>query len=90
MAAGIPQLVMPLGHDQFDNAARMRRLGVARSLLPGRFRGPAVAAALRELLDSAAVAAACRAVASRFAEDPRPMERAAEAIETLHAAPVAA
>ncbi len=90
MASGIPQLVMPLGHDQYDNAARMRRLGVARSLLPGRFRGPAVAAALRELLDHAEVADSCRRVASRFAEDSRAMERAAEAIETLNvAAPVA-
>ncbi len=83
MAAGIPQLVMPLGHDQYDNAARMLRLGIARSLLPGRFRGPAVAAALRALIDHAEVADACRKVASRFAEDPRPMDRAAEAIETL-------
>ncbi len=52
MAAGVPQLVMPLGYDQYDNAARMRRLGVARTLLPRRFRGMAVAKALRELLSS--------------------------------------
>ena len=50
-----------------------------------------VAAALRELIDHAGVADACHEVASRFAENPRPMERAAEAIESLHAAaPVAA
>lgn len=29
LAAGIPQLVVPFAHDQFDNAARLRRLGVA-------------------------------------------------------------
>ncbi len=29
LAAGIPQLVAPFAHDQFDNAARLRRLGVA-------------------------------------------------------------
>ncbi len=28
MAAGIPQLMMPLAHDQIDNAARIARLGV--------------------------------------------------------------
>jgi UDP:flavonoid glycosyltransferase YjiC (YdhE family) len=35
LAAGIPQLVMPLGFDQFDNAARLERLGVAATLPPG-------------------------------------------------------
>jgi rhamnosyltransferase subunit B len=91
MAAGIPQLVMPLGHDQYDNAARMRRLGVGRALLPARFRGPAVAAALRALLGSPTVADRCRAVAARFAEDPRPMDAASVAIEALaEAAPVPA
>jgi UDP:flavonoid glycosyltransferase YjiC (YdhE family) len=83
MAAGVPQLIMPLAHDQFDNVARMRRLGIARALPPARFRGPALARALGTLLDSPEVAARCRAVAGRFADDPRPMERASEAIESL-------
>jgi rhamnosyltransferase subunit B len=83
MAAGIPQLVMPLGHDQFDNAARMRDLGIARALLPRRFRGPAVADELGKLCDSPTVADRCRAVAARFAETPRPLESACEAIEAL-------
>jgi rhamnosyltransferase subunit B len=85
MAAGIPQLVMPLAHDQFDNAARMRRLGIARSLLPTQFQGPAVATELRALLDTPSVAQSCRDVASRFADDPHPMEAASEAIEQLSA-----
>jgi rhamnosyltransferase subunit B len=83
MAAGVPQLVMPLAHDQFDNAARMQRLGVARSIRLARFRGPAVASALKVLLDSPEVAKSCREVAIRFVEDGRPMERASEAIEAL-------
>ena len=32
LAAGIPQLVAPFAHDQFDNAARLERLGVAKTL----------------------------------------------------------
>ena len=83
MAAAIPQLVMPLGHDQFDNAARMRRLGVARSLAPAKFRGPAVAKSLASLIDSPEVAASCRAVAARFADQPDPLDTAADAIEAL-------
>jgi rhamnosyltransferase subunit B len=83
MAAGIPQLVMPLAHDQFDNAARMRRLGIARVLAPAKFRGRAVAAKLAALVDSPEVARSCRVVADRFDAGDRPMERASEAIESL-------
>jgi UDP:flavonoid glycosyltransferase YjiC (YdhE family) len=72
LAAGLPQLVMPLAHDQFDNAARLARLGVGRALPPKRFRGPAVAQALRALLDSPAVAARCREAAGRFPRRPPP------------------
>jgi len=50
LAAGLPQLLMPMAYDQPDNAARLERLGVARSLRPRKFVGPAVAQALEELL----------------------------------------
>ena len=32
LAAGVPQLVVPFAHDQFDNAARLQRLAVSRTL----------------------------------------------------------
>jgi UDP:flavonoid glycosyltransferase YjiC (YdhE family) len=66
LAAGIPQLVMPLAFDQFDNAARLERLGVAATLLPKRFRGPTVAAELARLLASPNVGLACRVAAARL------------------------
>jgi UDP:flavonoid glycosyltransferase YjiC (YdhE family) len=66
LAAGIPQLVMPLGFDQFDNAARLERLGVAAALPPRAFRGPAVARRLACLLTSHAVARACHATAVKL------------------------
>jgi UDP:flavonoid glycosyltransferase YjiC (YdhE family) len=69
LAAGIPQLVMPLGFDQFDNAARLERLGVAARLLPQRFRGPAVAHEVARLLTSPAVARACQVAAARLHKD---------------------
>jgi len=52
LAAGVPQLIMPLAHDQHDNAARLERLGVARSLPVRRFQGSVVADRLRELIGS--------------------------------------
>ncbi len=68
LAAGVPQLIMPLAHDMPDNARRLERLGVGRAVYPKRFRGPAVAAALKELTASPAVAAACRTLAGRMTE----------------------
>jgi UDP:flavonoid glycosyltransferase YjiC (YdhE family) len=66
LAAGAPQLVMPMSHDQPDNAARIARLGVGASLPPRRFKAPAVAQRLDKLLSSHDVAARCREVAQRF------------------------
>jgi len=67
LAAGVPQLIMPMGFDQFDNAARVERLGVGRSLPPRRFRTMEVAGTLRDLLDDDAVGARCREIATRLA-----------------------
>jgi UDP:flavonoid glycosyltransferase YjiC (YdhE family) len=82
LAAGIPQLIMPMGFDQFDNALQVRRLGVGRELKPAKFRGPAVAEELRVLLDSPAVANSCREVAARSI-GVEPLKQACEAIEKL-------
>lgn len=66
LAAGTPQLVMPMSYDQPDNAARLERLGVAGRIKPRHFRGPRVAQALAPLLGSAGVQAKCKEVAQRF------------------------
>jgi len=50
LAAGLPQLLMPMAYDQPDNAARLKRLGVADSLAPKKFQGPTVARVLERLL----------------------------------------
>lgn len=66
LAAGIPQLIMPMAHDQPDNAARIKRFGVGDWLKPNAFRGPAVARQLARLLDSAEVQRNCAEIAARF------------------------
>ena len=68
LAAGVPQVIMPMGFDQCDNAARVERLGAGRSLPPKRFRGPALADMIRGLVDDPAVAARCLGVAARLAD----------------------
>jgi UDP:flavonoid glycosyltransferase YjiC (YdhE family) len=49
-------LVVPHAHDQPDNAARVVRLGVARSVLPRQYRGARAAKELERLLSDSSVA----------------------------------
>lgn len=82
LRAGLPQLVMPLAHDQPDNATRLRRLGVGAALAPSAFRGPAVARELRQLLTAPAVRQACDQAAARF-RGVDPLTEACAAVERL-------
>lgn len=67
LAAGVPQLVMPMGFDQPDNATRLARLSVGAWIGPARFTPKRVAAALDRLLQRSDVADACRRCAHRIA-----------------------
>jgi UDP:flavonoid glycosyltransferase YjiC (YdhE family) len=69
LAAGIPHIIMPLAHDQPDNVARIKRLGVGDAVWPRKFRGPNLAAALERLLSSSEVAQRCRNYAARLTDD---------------------
>lgn len=51
LRAGRPTLVIPHAHDQFDNAARLKRLGVSETLPRGRVTGERLARVLRRVLD---------------------------------------
>jgi UDP:flavonoid glycosyltransferase YjiC (YdhE family) len=82
MAAAVPQLVVPVGYDQPDNAARLVRLGVARTLLPRQFRADAATRDLGWLLSSPTVAESCATVARRFVDD-RAREAACDVIEAM-------
>ena len=83
LLAGVPQLVRPMGFDQFDNARRVMALGVARQLLPRRYRPEAVATALRELVADASVRARCAELAKTLADSPSGIAEAADAVLAL-------
>ncbi|MEL6585838.1 MAG: nucleotide disphospho-sugar-binding domain-containing protein, partial [Pseudomonadota bacterium] len=51
LRAGKPQLVVPIGGDQFDNAARLERLGFGTTLPARRFTAARATRRLRALLD---------------------------------------
>jgi UDP:flavonoid glycosyltransferase YjiC (YdhE family) len=53
LRAGRPMLVMPFAHDQFDNADRVCRLGVARQIARHRYTAKRAAAELAPLLADA-------------------------------------
>ncbi len=70
LAAGVRQLIMPMSHDQPDNARRIKNIGVGDWISRSRFKSEAVAAKLKALLDSPEVGDACGAYAKKMqAED---------------------
>jgi UDP:flavonoid glycosyltransferase YjiC (YdhE family) len=82
LAAGVPQLVMPMAFDQFPNAARLEGLGVARTLQASAYRARTVAGALSDLLSSGDVAKNCQTIARKFPER-NSLQAACAAIEEL-------
>ena len=70
LRAGIPQVIVPLAHDQFDNGARVEALGVGRSIKAGRATGPALKTVLASLLSSNTASAQCKIAAERLRETP--------------------
>ncbi len=81
-AAGVPQLIMPMAHDQPDNANRIKRLGVGDFLYPKKFHAESVGWMLKGLLESPEVRDRCMGVRRRIAE-PRREGEMGELIETL-------
>ena len=82
LAAGVPQLTMPMGFDQPDNAARLVRLGVAGWVTPARFTGERVATELQRLITDPQVAAACSRWANAL-KNSSAIERACDLLEEL-------
>lgn len=80
MRAGIPQLVMPMAHDQFDNAARIEALGVGLRIERRRYSAHAVVEKLSALLRSGPVRDQCRKIAARF-HDMHPADSVCRLIE---------
>ena len=51
LRAGIPQMIVPFAHDQFDNAARIARMGAGEALDGRNPTGREIASTLSRLLD---------------------------------------
>jgi len=77
LAHGLPLLLVPQGADQFDNAARCKRVGAAIVLRPDEVTPDAVRAGLRRLLDEPSFRLGAEAVAAEIALMPTPADAAA-------------
>jgi rhamnosyltransferase subunit B len=67
LRAGTPQLVVPLAHDQFDNAARVTAVGVGASLPASQLSEARMRQALQGLLADPSLVQRGQEVARRFA-----------------------
>lgn len=69
IAAGIPQVIRPMAHDQPDTAARVEKLGIGVSLSPQKFNAASLAEKLNALVTSQAVLERCKIYAERIHPD---------------------
>ena len=75
---GVPLLVVPLGADQAENAARVVEVGAGRALDPDGLGPDEVHDAVEALLDDDACASVARAIRDEIATMPEPAALAAE------------
>ena len=69
MRSGKPVLILPHAHDQFDNAARVVRLGCGRVLARPRYNADSAIHELRALLDNPTYAASAERVGETVREE---------------------
>jgi rhamnosyltransferase subunit B len=80
LRAGRPMLIAPWSHDQPDNAERVRRLGLGRTIPRNRYYAPRVANELRALLMDASYEQRTSEIAAHIAQEDGVMN-ACDAIE---------
>ena len=69
LRSGRPTVIVPHAYDQFDNAARAKRLGVSATLWATRVNPERLTAALRGVLDNQEIAARAAALGHKIRED---------------------
>ena len=81
MQAGVPQIIMPMAHDQFHNAALIKSLGLGDSIPRQQYLTSIVSQKLREKLDSKQTQQRCEEIANFF-HDVDPISKLCHLIET--------
>jgi rhamnosyltransferase subunit B len=83
LRAGKPMLIMPYSHDQPDNARRMRRLKVSRTIQKSGYTPASVARKIRAILDDPTYAARANSVAQQLSDEDG-VKTACDALEALY------
>lgn len=81
LAAGVPQVILPLAYDQKDNAIRVKRLGAGDWVRAGRASGPAISEKLASVMGDD-FRARCAKLAGQFSGECA-LEAAAREVEAL-------
>jgi UDP:flavonoid glycosyltransferase YjiC (YdhE family) len=84
LAAGLPQVILPISFDQMDNAARVRRLRAGATVLARRARPESIESAVKRALEPE-VRESCLEIQRRLAGEADPFLAAAQLIEELDA-----
>lgn len=84
LRAGRPMLIMPYSHDQPDNARRMKRLGVSRTIQKSRYTASRVARRLGSMLEKQNLFERSLAVAEQLRGEDG-VRTACDALEALYA-----
>lgn len=82
LRAGKPMLIMPYSHDQPDNARRMRRLGVSRTIQKARYTPARAAGVVQAMLNEPRYSDRARQVAEQLQREDG-VKTACDALEAL-------
>lgn len=82
LRAGVPHLIMPYGHDQPDNAARCRRLGVAEVIDRSQYNAVNASSVLKKLLTNNSYSSKAQAV-SEIVKSEHGTQKACDEIERV-------
>lgn len=66
LAAGVRQIIMPMAHDQLDNATRLQKLGVAEILPQRKFTGARLARLVNRMFEDRSYYVRCHWVSEWF------------------------
>ncbi len=69
LRSGRPMIVVPWSHDQPDNAERVRKLGVGRTIPRSRYRAGRVARELTQLLNDKHYEVRAREIGAKIASE---------------------
>ena len=69
MQAGVPQIIVPFAHDQFDNARTIEELGVGLSIPAKQLTIDKLTTSLKKVLSDQRIKMKCRKIASKFIQN---------------------